>query len=429
LQFILASFNLEPEIKILNGKTMTFERIPTRQRIVNTALELFARQGITETTTRQIADRAEVNEVTLFRHFGNKHGLLLAVLQEFLQEYLLATQFGASLMPVELKREVDLADFLQDYIQSSLQALENVPELMRSLVGEAGQYPLESRQALAQGITQINSAIAAALQEVGNRVQLPTDPMSLATTINTCVLGYTIMVLTSDVELIWSSKEEFISSLVKILVPKPTDNYADSYVEQSRVKSASRSESSLKVQDITATEVRNILLQAKRQGLRDYAIAYVLFGAGLSLEELVNLNQIDYTANKESANKGGILQVRDRLVPLNQKIWEHRYGSSTNNPLTNYLKNRKDKHPKMFLSDTHQPLTSLELEHLWQGWLNADISIDRTQHTWRIEMLMRGIDRESFQIISGLTISEIEVYEFKVKEHLALERAIALDRT
>lgn len=400
---------------------MTFERIPTRQRIVNTALELFARQGITETTTRQIADGAEVNEVTLFRHFGNKHGLLLAVLQEFLQEYLLATQFGASLMPLEPKREVDLADFLQHYIQSSLQALENVPELMRSLVGEAGQYPLESRQALAQGITQINTAIAAALQEVGYD-RLPTDPLSLATTINTCVLGYTIMVLTSDVELIWSSKEKFISSLIEILVPT-TNNYVDKYADKSTVTA------SLKVRDLADTEVRNILLQAKRQGLRDYAIAYVLFGGGLSAEELVNLDRIDYTANKESVTKGGILQVRERLVPLNQKIWEHRYGSSTNNPLTNYLKNRKDKHPKMFLSDTLQPLTVLELEHLWQGWQNADISIDRTQHTWRVEMLMRGIDRESLQIISGLTIAEIEVYEFKVKEHQALQRAITLDRS
>ena len=48
---------------------MSVSRIPTRQRIVNTALELFASKGITETTTRQIADFAQVNEVTLFRHF------------------------------------------------------------------------------------------------------------------------------------------------------------------------------------------------------------------------------------------------------------------------------------------------------------------------------------------------------------------------
>jgi AcrR family transcriptional regulator len=394
----------------INGKIMTFERIPTRQRIVNTALELFARQGITETTTRQIADHAEVNEVTLFRHFGNKHGLLLAVLQEFLQEYLLVTQLGESLISSELKSEVDLADFLHHYIQSSLQALESVPELMRSLVGEAGQYPQESRQALAQGITQINQAIATALQE--NHSQLSIDAMGLATMINTCVLGYTIMVLTSDVELIWRSKEEFIHSLVKILIIQPD------------LKSATSSISHFKVQDIAAPVVRDILLQAKRQGLRDYAIAYILFGAGLSPEELVSLNQTDYLANK-----AGILKIQERLVPLNQKIWEHRYGSPINNPLTNYLKNRKDKHPRMFLSDSLQPLSTSELEHLWQGWQTSQIAIEQTQHTWRIEMLMRGIDQESFQIISGLTLREIAFYELKVKEYLALNRAIALDKS
>jgi len=391
---------------------MTFERIPTRQRIVNTALELFARQGITETTTRQIADHAEINEVTLFRHFGNKHGLLLAVLQEFLQEYLLVTKLGESLLSSELKSEVDLADFLRHYIQSSLQALESVPELMRSLVGEAGQYPLESRQALAQGITQINQAIAIALQEVGHHLNLPTDPRNLANIINACVLGYTIMVLTSDVELIWRSKEEFIGTLVKILVASPI----------------TKSASTLEIKDISATEVRNILLQAKRQGLRDYAIAYVLFGAGLSPEELVCLNQSDYSANKDLP-KAAILTTPERLVPLNQNILKHRYGSPSNNPLTNYLKNRKDKHPRMFLSDTLQPLTRAELEQMWQGWQEQRFSIEQIQHTWRMEMLMRGIDRESFQIISGLSLTEIETYELKVKENLALQRAIALDQS
>lgn len=404
---------LENLVRILEGKPMTFERIPTRQRIVNTALELFARQGITETTTRQIADRAEVNEVTLFRHFGNKHGLLLAVLQEFLQEYLLATQLGESLMPVEADQEVNLADFLSHYIQSSLQALESVPELMRSLVGEAGQYPQESRQALAQGITQINRAIATALMEnpAFPKNHISIDPLSLATLINTAVLGYTMMVLTSDVELIWSSKEEFINILVKVLVASPVLKSANSVTKA-------------QVEDISMDQVRGILLQAKRQGQRDYAIAYVLFGSGISSEELVNLNQADYLATK-----AGVLKVQSRSVPLNLKIGSHRYGSATNNPLTNYLKNRKDKHPKMFLSETLQPLTTLELDHLWAGWQNHQLAIAQTQHTWRIEMLMRGIDRDSFQIISDLSWEEIEIYEAKVKEYTAINRAIALDQS
>ncbi|HEY9882666.1 MAG TPA: helix-turn-helix domain-containing protein, partial [Thermosynechococcaceae cyanobacterium] len=61
---------------------MPAQRNPTRQRLIHAALELFAVQGVTDTTTRQIAELAEVNEVTLFRHFGNKHGLLLAVIED-----------------------------------------------------------------------------------------------------------------------------------------------------------------------------------------------------------------------------------------------------------------------------------------------------------------------------------------------------------
>jgi AcrR family transcriptional regulator len=54
----------------------------TRDRLIQSALALFTAQGVGNTTTRSIAERAEVNEVTLFRHFGNKHGLLLAVLED-----------------------------------------------------------------------------------------------------------------------------------------------------------------------------------------------------------------------------------------------------------------------------------------------------------------------------------------------------------
>jgi len=56
---------------------LCFSKKPTRQRLIQ-AVPLFAAQGMTETTTREIAE-LEVN-VTLFRHFGNKHNLFLAVI-------------------------------------------------------------------------------------------------------------------------------------------------------------------------------------------------------------------------------------------------------------------------------------------------------------------------------------------------------------
>ena len=50
----------------------------TRAKLRNAAVELIAERGFRGATTKLIAERAGVNEVTLFRHFGNKYGLVLA---------------------------------------------------------------------------------------------------------------------------------------------------------------------------------------------------------------------------------------------------------------------------------------------------------------------------------------------------------------
>ena len=53
----------------------------TRERLLDAALETFSKQGIRGATTREIARKARVNEVTLFRHFKSKEQLLGAVLK------------------------------------------------------------------------------------------------------------------------------------------------------------------------------------------------------------------------------------------------------------------------------------------------------------------------------------------------------------
>jgi AcrR family transcriptional regulator len=59
-------------------------RIPAgerRQQILELATELFARQGYQGTTTRQIAQRVQVNEAIIFRHFPTKEELYWAVIE------------------------------------------------------------------------------------------------------------------------------------------------------------------------------------------------------------------------------------------------------------------------------------------------------------------------------------------------------------
>ncbi|TCP19303.1 TetR family transcriptional regulator [Scopulibacillus darangshiensis] len=55
----------------------------TGKKIIQATLALIQEKGFKATTTRMIAERAGVNEVTLFRHFGNKKGIVeAAVVQE-----------------------------------------------------------------------------------------------------------------------------------------------------------------------------------------------------------------------------------------------------------------------------------------------------------------------------------------------------------
>jgi AcrR family transcriptional regulator len=55
----------------------------TRERIIAAAREIFAQKGKRGATTREIAERAGVNEATLFRHFGSKEALIVAMAQRY----------------------------------------------------------------------------------------------------------------------------------------------------------------------------------------------------------------------------------------------------------------------------------------------------------------------------------------------------------
>ena len=60
-------------------RTISHDGLSTRERILRATREIFERNGTRGTTTREVADRAGVNEATIFRHFGNKTNLLEAM--------------------------------------------------------------------------------------------------------------------------------------------------------------------------------------------------------------------------------------------------------------------------------------------------------------------------------------------------------------
>src|SRR5690349_10909224 len=88
----------------------TQTRVPAegrRQQILDVATDLFARQGFNGTTTRQIAQRATVNEAIIFRHFPTKEDLYWAVI-----ENQIALRSGRSILDARLTSSDNPIDVL-----------------------------------------------------------------------------------------------------------------------------------------------------------------------------------------------------------------------------------------------------------------------------------------------------------------------------
>jgi AcrR family transcriptional regulator len=404
---------------------MSSPRNLTRQKLIHAAIELFGNQGVNETTTKQIAELAQVNEVTLFRQFGNKHGLLLAVIEDAD----VFAQLGQNLI-ADLPPTSSLAQMLREYANTCLQALEQTPAVVRSLVGESGQYSTENRQGLGRSFDRANRRVAKYLKtnlgETPTELQLPIE--QLTSLLNTLLFGYATIELTSEFHGLWRDREDFLDRVVALFlagaVPKGT--FAPTAINQS--------DHQLVPLDLPEPIVQQILQQAKKHSLQTYAIAYVLFGAGLSASEIVLLNR----SNHLSTSDRQFLQITQgltRQVPVNQWIMGKRYGSYLKNPLTQWLKSRKDTHESLFLGTDGNPLTEVDLRHQWQELVSEIITptgavptIDQTRSTWCVELLVRGLSIDAMQTLTGWSASQLEPYVRRANEQTVLNQVLKLDQ-
>jgi integrase len=336
-------------------------------------------------------------------------------------------------------------------------------------VGEAGQYTLENRRALGRGITQANRDVARYLATVIERDRLHTrlPPEKLSSLLNGMLFGYLVIELTSEFHELWDNREDFLESLVDLFLHgavSPEELKEELQVSRLQVESSNQfsnlqpatfqpstqpnlqpstfqpstpaqpSTLSEKVADLPASLVHSILQQAKKQGLRDYALAYVLFGAGLFPQEVIALERshqiIDAHQHLLQVTQGAV-----RQVPVNQWIMGKRYGSYTRNPLSQWLKSRKDDHSALFLNDAGQPMSEGELRAAWQKFTSGLLTpegqplfVEQARQTWCVEMLIKGIDLEDLSILSGWDTTQLQPYARRAREKAALERAVRLDQ-
>ncbi|MFB7908274.1 TetR/AcrR family transcriptional regulator [Kitasatospora sp. NPDC056076] len=109
----------------------------TRKKILTAFLALAGEQGMAAITTKEIATAAGVNEVTLFRHFGDKANLALEAVKAFSP----AAQIDAFEPKIDASSPETTIEGLLACVHELRHHLEGRAEVMQFGMSEATRYP------------------------------------------------------------------------------------------------------------------------------------------------------------------------------------------------------------------------------------------------------------------------------------------------
>ena len=121
----------------MQAATRQEQKAATRDRLVNAAMALFARKGIMQTTTADIAKSIRMSHGVVFLHFPKRDDLVIAVIDEFGRR--LGVEFRQAL-------EQDLG--LRAVLRAHLRVLAEFEPFYARLVTEAPLLPPKVRSTL-----------------------------------------------------------------------------------------------------------------------------------------------------------------------------------------------------------------------------------------------------------------------------------------
>lgn len=105
-----------------------------RERILDAAARVYSETGFRGATTRLIAERAGVNEITLFRHFGSKERLL--------REAIVCASTSSEESTCHFPTHVEAPGTdIRNWARSVFQTLYEQRGLIRKAIGEAEEHP------------------------------------------------------------------------------------------------------------------------------------------------------------------------------------------------------------------------------------------------------------------------------------------------
>lgn len=134
----------------------------TREKILEAGLMLFSKKGYLGATTKEIAKKAGVAELTLFRHFSSKERLF----EEMINSYTFLPALKG-LLP-ELK-DLDYRDALSVIARKFLERLSERSELIKIMHAEVHRYPVKVKRIYQNFIGETFRTLASYFRELQGR--------------------------------------------------------------------------------------------------------------------------------------------------------------------------------------------------------------------------------------------------------------------
>jgi AcrR family transcriptional regulator len=120
--------------ELIAQTTLSKKKTDKQQKIAETAIKMFAEKGYANTSTSEIAKEAGVAEGTIFRHYGTKDNLLLAVILPFIKESL--PSMAENVFKEVYSEDKSFEDFLRAFIINRMSFISDNQELFKVIVKE-----------------------------------------------------------------------------------------------------------------------------------------------------------------------------------------------------------------------------------------------------------------------------------------------------
>src|SRR6266702_4111013 len=145
------------------GKRTRMRGEERRASILRSARHVFARCGYAEASTGELARESGVTEPMLYKHFGSKKGLFLAVLKQS------SVQFRNELQErISHRADKDILDALEHFVEEYRKTIKVDPEVQRLLfqaVSEVGDPEI------ARCVSEHNSKIYGCIRQLIERAR------------------------------------------------------------------------------------------------------------------------------------------------------------------------------------------------------------------------------------------------------------------